>query len=619
VIRDSSPRVGAAVRDRVLLLAGAAFLLLAGLGSYPLWDPDEGRHAEIARRLGGDGQWLVPRLYGEPYYDKPTSFYWLLRGSFAILGTSELAARLPSALATLATLWIVHHFAVVRLGRRGAAIAAVIYATSPFAVALGRYCNLDATLTFFVTWASIGWILWLDGARARPPWSAYLAMALGTLVKGPVAVLLPALTAMAVALRRGSPRALLGARPALGGFVIFALTLPWLAGTALAEPDYLRTFFVEHNFRRYLSSEFDHVRDSAYFLWVLPAMLLPWSLLAPAVIGGPRDAGSDRRAAAHTGDFAVWAAVVVVFFSFGRAKLAPYVLPAVPPAALWLGAALAEPGRIRTSRVAGALRIWGCVLLLVPPGVAIWISGAHPHLAGEWVWSLVAIPVALATFAAARWRPRTSAIPVLAFGNAALVAVVYLACAPTVSGVASDRSLADLAARHPEIAATGFRVQPASFSFYSQREVARVDEIDGIRERARGGPLFIVSRPRHARALATAGIAVHEWLDTGRHVLYATVPPPLEATAAECETRRPTWVDGREGSGWAERRCSRSPPRYACGASRSSRSTRRASPARRSSCGRWPTAAASSCLSGTGPRSRRSRPSSTGSGSSHRA
>jgi 4-amino-4-deoxy-L-arabinose transferase-like glycosyltransferase len=514
--------------DLALLLAGSALFLLAGLGSYPLWDPDEGRHAEIARRLGDDGQWLVPRLYGEPYYDKPTAFYWLLRGSFAAFGTSELTARLPSVLATLATLAILHRFARERFGRRAAAIAAAIYATSPLPVVLARYCNLDATLTLFVTWASIEWLVWLDGPRQRPPWRAYLAMALGTMVKGPVAVLLPGLTAMGAAIRRECLRELLArARPVHGALVIFALTFPWLAGTAVAEPDYLRTFLVDHNFRRYLSNEFDHVRNSTFFVWVLPALLLPWSLLVPAMIHGGRDAlpgasGSARGSA----DFLIWAGVVVLFFSLGRAKLAPYVLPAVPPVALWLGAALADRGRVRPTRLVRALQLWGCALLLLPAAVFFWAARTYPELAGEWRWSLVALPAAVATFAASRERSGTFAVPALALGNTALFATFYLAVAPTVSRVMSDRALADLTSSRADVPVAAFRVQPASFSFYSDREVQRVDELKEIGALLREGPLFIVSRPRHEAALAAAGITVHAWLDTGRHVLYGTMPPP---------------------------------------------------------------------------------------------
>jgi len=421
------------------------------------------------------------------------------------------------------------HKAVARLkfGNKPDVVGA-IYATAPLVVVLGRYCNLDAILTLFVTWACTGWLGWLDGSRRRPPWSAYLAMALGTLLKGPVAVLLPGLTAMAVAVRRGAVRELLArARPAHGALVILALTFPWLAGTALAEPDYLRTFFVEHNFRRYLSSEFDHVRDSTFFLWALPALLLPWSLLVPAVIGRP-PAATTNRSEVHRwqSDLAVWAAVVVVFFSLGRAKLGSYVLPAVPPVALWLGSALADLDRIRFARLVCALRLWGGVLLLLPVGIFLWASAAYPELAGASVWSLVAIPVGIAVLAASRRRPGLLAVPALAAGNAALFAVFYLAVAPTVSEVASDHSLARLAASHPEMGLAGFRVQPASFSFYSEREVLRLDDIKRLRARLQDGPLFLVSRHRHEAALAAAGITVHEWSDTGRHVLYATVAPP---------------------------------------------------------------------------------------------
>lgn len=508
------------------MLAAAVFLF-AGLGAYPLWDPDEGRHAEIARRLGTDGQWLVPRIYGEPYYDKPTFFYWLLRASFIALGTNELAARLPSVLATIGTLVVLHRLALARFGRRAAAHAATIYLTSPLVVVLSRYCNLDATLTFFVTWATAAWLGWLDGDRKRPPWSAYAAMALGTLVKGPVAVLLPALTAALVGFtrERGRSLALLGAaRPVRGALVIAALVVPWLAGTALAEPDYLRTFLVEHNFRRYLSSEFEHVKNPAYFFWVLPLLMLPWSLLLPAVVGDRRPSGSQT--AARDRDLLVWAAVVVGFFTLGRAKLAPYVLPAVPPLALWLGAKLADLDPLRLPRVRHALHVWAASLLLLPVAVGGWVAFTHPSLLATAAWSLIAVPAAAAAVWAARDRTETRAVPVLALGNAALFAVFYLATGQAVSAVASDASLAEIASRRADIPVASFRVQPASFSFYSEREVIRLDETRDVQARLREGPLLLVSRRRHEKTLTEAGIPLHEWLDTGRHVLWGTVPPP---------------------------------------------------------------------------------------------
>src|SRR5947208_7516569 len=79
-----------------------------GLGYASLMDPDEAHYAELTREMLHSGSWLVPLLDGLPYIDKPVLFHWLQGASFAALGESELAARLPSALAALGL------FAVIR-------------------------------------------------------------------------------------------------------------------------------------------------------------------------------------------------------------------------------------------------------------------------------------------------------------------------------------------------------------------------------------------------------------------------------------------------------------------------------------------------------------------------
>ncbi|MGH7820231.1 MAG: ArnT family glycosyltransferase, partial [Candidatus Binatia bacterium] len=77
-------------------------VLLTDLGTPSLWDPDEGRHAEIAREMLLTREWLTPRLDFEPYREKLPVFYWLLAASLETFGTrNEGAARLPSALAAL--------------------------------------------------------------------------------------------------------------------------------------------------------------------------------------------------------------------------------------------------------------------------------------------------------------------------------------------------------------------------------------------------------------------------------------------------------------------------------------------------------------------------------------
>ena len=277
-----------------MLLLGAGLVLFGlGIGAYPLWDPGEGRNAETAREMAAGGRWLVPLLYGEPYYDKPAPFFALLRAFQALLGESELALRLPSVTASLGTLLLLHRFAVPRFGRRVAALAGVIYLTSPEVVVLARFCNFDATLGFLVTAAVVAWLGWLDERRGFP-WPAWVAMGLGVLIKGPVAIVLPLLIAAVCAQRRGVlAGAARAARPGRGLLVLAAIVLPWLLPAAVADPDYVRTFLVRHNVERYLSSGFDHVRSPLFFLPVIAGGLFPWSLLLPAARAVAR---SRRRA-----------------------------------------------------------------------------------------------------------------------------------------------------------------------------------------------------------------------------------------------------------------------------------------------------------------------------------
>ena len=95
-----------------------------------------------------------------------------------------------------------------------------------------------------------------------------------------------------------------------------------------------------------------------------------------------------------------------------------------------------------------------------------------------------------------------------------------------MSLVASDAAIASAARQlAPGTTILGFRIQPASLSYYSaDGAVRRARDTEEIRAAASRGPLLIVTRRRHERVLRDAGIPLYVWLDTRRHLLYATVP-----------------------------------------------------------------------------------------------
>jgi 4-amino-4-deoxy-L-arabinose transferase-like glycosyltransferase len=350
-------------------------------------------------------------------------------------------------------------------------------------------------------------------------------MGLGTLIKGPVAIVLPLVVALLSAWRRGVVReAVRAARPARGALLLLILMLPWLGPTLLADPTYVRTFLVRHNVERYLSGAFTHLRGPLYFLPAIAGGFFPWSLLLPAAALAAPWRG---RAA----DAALWAGTVIVFFSLGQAKLATYVLPAFPALSLWLAMVLTRLGRTDEPRIArlvrGAASLWIAALLALPIGAVLYAWRSYPELVPA---ALAAWPLPIvAWLARSRLVTARFAAPVvcLVFAAANVVALTsfYLRAAPILSRTTSDADLA-AAAREAGLPTFAYRIQPATFSWYVQTPVRRTADAGEIARAAQNGTVLIVTRARYAEGLRNAGLVPSTWLDTRRHLLYATGPVP---------------------------------------------------------------------------------------------
>src|SRR5258708_2331811 len=117
------PAAPVSLRSILLLIVLPGALLYPGL-SFPLFEPDEGRYAEIPREMLARGEWVVPYLQGQPYLDKPPLFYWLVMGSYQVLGVSDGAARLIPALAAPGCILLVYGFGNRSLASRAAFRAA---------------------------------------------------------------------------------------------------------------------------------------------------------------------------------------------------------------------------------------------------------------------------------------------------------------------------------------------------------------------------------------------------------------------------------------------------------------------------------------------------------------
>ncbi|MCU0765810.1 MAG: glycosyltransferase family 39 protein [Gammaproteobacteria bacterium] len=319
-------------RDRAWDLIAVVALALAfwwQLGALPLTDVDEGAFSEATREMVASGNYVSPRLDGEPRHDKPILIYWLQAGAVHALGLSELALRLPSALA--ATLWALVLFRFVRVqADHDTARAAVLVMVLSVAVGLiAKAAIADALLNLWL--AAAFFDIW---RHAQSPsratlLRAYVWMGLGFLTKGPIAVALPVAVSLAWFASEGRLRDWLRAAFAPAGWLVFlAVVLPWHVAVYLDQGSaFFEGFYLHHNVGRYSETMEGHGGALWFYVVWLPVILLPYSgLLAVALARLRADWADPLRRYLW-----LWFAVAFAVFSLSSTQLPHYMLYGATP------------------------------------------------------------------------------------------------------------------------------------------------------------------------------------------------------------------------------------------------------------------------------------------------
>jgi len=397
VLVRSLPRRQHALVLALVALCGALVFLL-GLGHSGLVDETPAVFAATARRMASSGDWLIPQVNGLPRYDKPPLVTWLMAFFYALPGHARWdplgswAARLPSALASIATMLLLADTllrwpqqggaAPTPSGARGlqpepwigALSAALAFALGPWMLVWGRSEVSDALFTATLTLALL--LAWRTyAAPSGPWWPCWGALALAVLTKGPVALLLLPLTLICFSgLGAEVGRLRRRLRPLAGLPLSLGLAAPWFALALLREGrPYWESFFGYHNLQRYTRVVNNHQQGPAYFLLVLLLASLPFTPLLLAQLQRTlRAARTPLAPAVSLGRFAAaWLLVVLGFFSLSATKLPSYWLVATPAAALLVALAAglgldADGSRGRcASRPGPALRSSALLLLLL--------------------------------------------------------------------------------------------------------------------------------------------------------------------------------------------------------------------------------------------------------------
>jgi 4-amino-4-deoxy-L-arabinose transferase-like glycosyltransferase len=340
-----------------ILIFGTLYLCyFHNLGAIGLVGPDEPRYAWIARDMGETGDWITPHLYGKPWFEKPPLYYWSAALSFKLFGVSETTARLPSAiyalLATLAMAWLAWHIYGAETARWLLLLLPTTVGMIAFSHAAATDMPFGATLTMAMVFAAklLGLVSGSSSEERQVTSPRQILfssptlpnallfgffMGLAVLAKGPAALILSGgsvfLWAIFIKRWRDAFRCLHPA--AIGAFC--ATALPWYVLCARRNPDFFRIFIIEHNFKRFLTPEFQHIQPFWYYGGILLLAFLPWTLLLLySVIRGSFELWRARTISHATLFLLCWSLFVVVFFSISKSKLPGYILPTIPAIAL---------------------------------------------------------------------------------------------------------------------------------------------------------------------------------------------------------------------------------------------------------------------------------------------
>jgi 4-amino-4-deoxy-L-arabinose transferase len=323
----------------VLLLLFYLLLYMLPLNNMYLWEPDETRYSEISREMVSSGDWIVPRFLGLRYFEKPIAGYWVNSLSQMLWGDSNFSVRFGSAFSTGVSIFLVYHLAWLLWRRRPAAFnAALIYMTLGLVAGVGTFSVLDPMLTMWMTMSMWAYYLSLRARGPKGKAGAYallgLACGMGFLTKGFLALALPVISALPVAINGKKFKDLLLYGP-VAVLCAALLSLPWCLAIAGREADFWNYFFWVEHIQRFAMENAQHDQPFWFYIPVFIGLSLPWLGLLP---GGLLLGVKQRRRQPELFFLLSWLLMPFIFFSAANGKLITYILPCMAPLALLLAA-----------------------------------------------------------------------------------------------------------------------------------------------------------------------------------------------------------------------------------------------------------------------------------------
>jgi len=376
-------------RSAGILIALWLAIYVASMFSPPLLDDVDTVHAEAAREMLLRHDWVTLYTNGFRYLEKAPLMYWELAVSYKLFGISDWSTRLPLMLDVLVLVLATYALGRLAFGERGGFYAGVALVTSVGTFIFTRFLIPDVLVAL---WLTLGYHFFLRSLEESPPsrwacWGFGAICALNVLTKGLIGLIFPAAAIGLYLLLTGNLQHIWKLRLVSSTIIFLVVAAPWHILAAIRNPPqgqargFLWFYFINEHVMRFLNKRVPPGYDTVPLLlfWILLAIwLIPWAVFLPQALREVpvrvrqiRD-GMDRRQRSNF-LFALWALVILVFFSFST-RQEYYTIPALPAIALLVGGWLQrEESSNSDSAQRRAGRISSTVLLVV--GILAFVVG----------------------------------------------------------------------------------------------------------------------------------------------------------------------------------------------------------------------------------------------------
>ncbi|MCE5323470.1 glycosyltransferase family 39 protein [bacterium] len=511
----------------ILLALFCAILFAWRVGSTPLIGLDEGLYAECSREMLVSGDYVVPTCNGVLFLDKPPLVYWLQAASMRVFGVNSLGARLPSTIAALLLAGYVVYLGSKLYGRRAGIMAGFMLASAILTSALARMAIMDQLFALAITLSLGSFILSYSGKWDRRGYVLFwAAMGISAMIKGPAGMVIICITAGVFLLMSRDRRALRNAIPLLGVLIFLAICLPWYILVQIRTHGvFAGEFFIHQNLQRAMGEDFSHNQPFYFYLPIFVAGFFPWSIYVPLAWSV-----KVRRMRVDASLFmAVWMVVVIGVFTLSCSKLASYIFPMLPAAAILVGAMWAE---VTNAKTLGSLYKYSWIVM----AVSIMLAAAF-HIGLRFLPDpMPGLSLALIIMGIAIVGGSALSVTMLALrkGKAAFAAlcmgmVIFMATAVLIGLPAAAKKLStpvvEIACHirkisPPRDGVAAYRLahpQPA-LGFYAERPVLSINDPKKLNESVSSGRIkFVVIQKEGLKALPPGGKVVSR---SGNYLLY---------------------------------------------------------------------------------------------------